>query len=230
MKITIHQPNFLPYLGFFDKCDYAEALVLYDTTQFKKNDYQNRNKIKGKDRWFWLTVPVNYNFGDSINEVKIDNSKEWKEHHLKSLETCYSRSKYFNQYFQKIKEIYWEDWEFLSNFNIGLIKFVLKELRIKCRVTLSSELKIKDHGAKALIEICRKLKSTDYISGKAGKKYLDINLFRKTGLNVEFQNYQHPQYNQRFEGFEPYMCILDLLFNEGSNSLKVIRDGRYYGS
>ena len=228
MKVAIHQPNFLPYLGFFDKCDHADILALYDSTQFKKNDYQNRNKIKGKDGWFWLTVPVNYNFGDAINEIKIDNLKEWKKDHLKSLETYYSRSEYFKKYFPKIKEIYKKNCIFLSDFNIDLIKFVLRELKIKCKIVLSSELEIKSRGTKALIEICKNLKSMEYISGKDGKKYLDINLFRKTGLNVEFQNYQHPQYNQRFKGFEPYMCILDLLFNEGSNSLKVIRTGRYY--
>jgi len=230
MKITIHQPNFLPYLGFFDKCDYADILVLYDSTQFKKNDYQNRNKIKGKDRWFWLTVPVNYKFGDTINEVKIDNSKEWKKDHLRSLETCYSGSKYFNLYFSRIKDIYEKKWNFISDFNVELIKFVLNELGIKCKVVLSSELGIKNKGTEALIEICKKLKSTKYISGRDGKKYLKIEIFKREGLAVKFQNYQHPKYNQKFGEFKPYMCILDLLFNEGPNSLKVIRDGRYYES
>src|SRR3989344_7546492 len=230
MKITIHQPNFLPYLGFFDKCDYADILVLYDSTQFKKNDYQNRNKVKRRDGWFWLTVPVSYNFGDSINKIKIDNSKEWKKDHLKSLEACYSGSKYFNHYFPKIREIYEKNWKFISNFNIKLIRLMLRELGIKCKVVLSSKLRIKNSGTNALIEICKKLKSTKYISGKDGKKYLEAKSFKKEGLVIEFQNYQHPEYDQKFEGFEPSMCILYLLFNEGPNSLKVIRDGRYYES
>jgi len=228
MRVAIHQPNFLPYLGFFDKCDYANILVLYDSTQFKKKDYQNRNKIKGKDRWFWLTVPVNYNFGDAINKVKIDNSKEWKKDHLKSLETCYSNSKYFDIYFPKIKKIYEKNWKFLSDFNIELIKTMLNELGVECEILLSSELGIKENGTKAIIETCKKLKSKNYISGQDGKKYLDMELIKESRLNVEFQNYQHPTYNQRFNNFKPYMCILDLLFNEGANSLKIIRTGRFY--
>ncbi|MDP2926054.1 MAG: WbqC family protein, partial [Nanoarchaeota archaeon] len=99
MKATIHQPNFMPYLGFFDKCDHANILVIYDSTQFKKNDFQNRNRIKGADGGFWLTVPVKYKFGDKINEVKIDNSKDWKLSHLRALEVCYSKSKYFEIYY-----------------------------------------------------------------------------------------------------------------------------------
>lgn len=228
MKTTIHQPNFMPYLGFFDKCNYADIFVIYDSTQFKKNDFQNRNRIKGKDGGFWLTVPITYNFGDKINEVKIDNSKDWKTKHLKSLEACYSKSKYFRKYFNKIKKIYYKEWNLLSEFNIKLIKFFFYELGINCDVILSSNLKIKNLGTNALIEICEKVKSDHYISGKDGKKYLNLNKFNEKNIKVEFQDYQHPKYNQNFGDFESYMCILDLLFNEGPNSLKIIKDGCKY--
>lgn len=228
MKITIHQPNFMPYLGFFDKCDYSDVLVIYDSTQFKKNDFQNRNKVKGKNGWFWLTIPVTYNFGERINKVKINYNKNWKSKHLKAIETCYSKTKFFSKFFPKIKEIYDKDWEFLSDFNISFIKLLLNELGINCKIVLSSDLGIQSNGTEALVEICKRLKADTYLSGRDGRKYIDLKIFNSQEMKVEFQNYQHPRYNQNFGDFEPYMSILDLIFNEGTNSLKIIRDGRLY--
>lgn len=111
-----------------------------------------------------------------------------------------------------------------------MIRLILNELKIKCKVAFSSELAINTIGTNALVEICKKVKSTEYISGEDGSKYLDMTLFKNENLKIQFQKYKHPTYEQRFEKFEPYMCILDLLFNEGPNSLKIIKAGRYYES
>ncbi|MGB2630330.1 MAG: WbqC family protein, partial [Candidatus Omnitrophota bacterium] len=86
MKVAIHQPQYLPWLGFFDKMDRADVFVLLDDVQYKKNEWQNRNKIRNVEGWQWLTVPVLHEFGQKISEVKIDNEKNWKDKHLKSLE------------------------------------------------------------------------------------------------------------------------------------------------
>ncbi|MDO8516867.1 MAG: WbqC family protein [Nanoarchaeota archaeon] len=228
MRIAIHQPNFLPYLGFFDKCDYSDILVLYDSTQFKKNDFQNRNKIKTKDGWKWLTIPISYNFGDLINKVKIDNSQDWRNKHLVYLKENYYKSAFFDVYFDKIKEIYNKEWTYLSDFNISLIIFLIKELGIKCKIVKSSDLDINLKSTDALIEICKELNADEYVSGKDGRNYLDKSLFEKENIKVLFQDYKHPIYQQQFYGFEPFMSILDLLFNEGSNSLNVIRGGRKF--
>ena len=230
MKAAIHQPNFMPYLGFFDKCDYSDIFVIYDSTQFKKNDFQNRNKIKGREGWFWLTVPVTYNFGDKISEVRIDNSKKWKEKHLKSIRACYSRSKFFNRYFPDIEIVYRKNWIFLSEFNIALIKFFLNKLGINCKILLSSQLNIDRFGTNALVEICKKVGCNEYLSGIDGKQYLDLTRFDIENINVKIQNYKHPKYHQNFGDFESHLSILDLLFNVGPNSLKIIRSGRYYES
>jgi len=230
MKITIHQPNFIPYLGFFDKCDYSDILVIYNSTQFKKNDFQNRNRIKGKGGGFWLTVPVTYTFGDKINEVRLNNNLDWRSKHLKSIEVCYSKSKYFNKYFPMIKEIYNEDWEFLSDFNTRIIKLFLEEVGIKCKIVLSSDLNIGSKRTEALVDMCNRLNGETYISGGDGKNYINFDSFANENIKVEFQNYQHPDYKQNFGEFNPYMCLLDLLFNEGPNSLKIIRAGRLYES
>lgn len=229
MKIAIHQPNFMPYLGFFDKCDYAGILVIYDSTQFKKKDFQNRNKIRGKEKWFWLNVPIKFNSASKINEVKIDNSKDWRRVHLKALKTCYSNSPYFDKYFPVIKSIYSKNWEYLCSFNVELIEIILRELGISCKIILSSDLSIKSSATEGLVEICQKVGADHYISGKDGKNYMDIDYFKDKIKILEFQDYKHPEYHQGFgNNFEPYMCILDLLFNEGPQSLRIIKEGRKY--
>jgi len=228
MKITIHQPNFLPYLGFFDKCDYADLIVLYDSTQFKKNDFQNRNKLKTKEGWTWITIPVSYNFGDKISEVKIANNFEWKRRHLDIIKENYSKSKYYLDYIGEIEKIYSGGYENLSEFNIVFLKFLLDKLGIKKKIILTSELDIKKKSSEALLEISLKLNANTYISGIDGKNYLNRDLFNRAKIDVEFQEYKHPEYTQFGTNFEPFMSILDLLFNEGPNSLNIIKSGRYY--
>jgi len=229
MKITIHQPNFLPYLGFFDKCDYADLIVLYDSTQFKKNDFQNRNKLKTKDGWTWITIPVNYNFGDKISEVKIANNLEWKRKHLHIIKENYSKSKHYLDYIGEIEKIYSKDYENLSEFNIVFLKFLLDKIGIKKKIILTSGLGIKNKSSEALLEISIKLNAKTYISGIDGENYLDKEIFNKAKIDVEFQKYKHPKYTQLWGGeFEPFMSVLDLLFNEGPNSLNIIKSGRYY--
>jgi hypothetical protein len=227
--ITIHQPNFLPYLGFFDKCDYSDVLVLYNSTQFKKNDFQNRNKLRTKNGWVWLTVPVSYKFGSAIKDVQINNVK-WKRNHIKSIELNYAKSDYYHLYIDKIKEIYNKEWLYLADLNIELIRFFLRELGINVQIVLSNELEINTNSTQALVDICKKLSANEYISGIDGKKYLKGELFDKENIKVIFQDYQHPTYQQAFDGFQPYMSILDLLFNHGQKSLNIIKSQRKYAN
>ncbi len=229
MKITIHQPNFLPYLGFFDKCDYADVIVLYNSTQFKKNDFQNRNKIKTKHGWSWITVPVRYNFGDKISEIKISYNTSWKEKHLFLIKENYLESKYYKKYIGEIEQIYSVCSDNLSDLNIKLIKFLFDKLKINKKIILSTELAVKSKSSEALLEICLKLNASTYVSGIDGRNYLNQEIFRNANIEVEFQEYKHPEYSQlNKDKFEPFMSVLDLLFNEGPNSLNIIKSGRRY--
>jgi hypothetical protein len=224
MIVTIHQPEYLPYLGFFQKVAQADVLIIYDNTQFKKNNYQNRNRIRTKEGWIWLTVPVSYNFGDLINQVKIDNKQDWAKNHWKSIQANYSRAPYFSQYKSVFEDIYGRKWDKLADLNIALIKKALEIFDIKTKVVIASELgELKSKSTEALIELCLKVGAAEYISGKGGTEYLDSALFEKAGIKLIFQDFHHPEYKQSFSGFEPYMCFLDLLFNYGEKSLNIIK-------
>ena len=226
MRIAIHQPQYLPWLGYFDKMDRADVFVLLDDVQYKKNEWQNRNKIRNAESWQWLTVPVVYDFGRLLSEVKIDNKTGWRTKHLKSIEMNYSRAPYFKGYSGFFEELYGKEWSLLADLNSEMILYLKERLGIKTRLIKSSELGIKSSATNRLVDICGKLNADVYLSGAGGAEYLDEALFAAAGIKLEYQSYEHPVYKQAFDGFEPNMAVIDLMFMEGDKSLKIIRGGR----
>ena len=224
MIVAVHQPQYLPWLGYFAKIDRADAFVLLDTVQYKKNEWQNRNKIRNSQNWQWLTVPVKYKFPQLIKEVPINNNIDWKKDHLKSLEQNYGKTKYFKDYHDFFVDLYNRDWQYLGDLNVYVVKSLAQFLGIKTEfIIFSQEIKSEGKSTDRLVNICRDLKADTYLSGAGGKDYLEMEKFDKVGINVIFQEYQHPQYQQDCKGFEPYMAVVDLLFNHGKDSLKIIR-------
>jgi len=202
----------------------ADIFIIYDNTQYKTDDWQNRNKIRTKEGSIWLTIPVRYSFGDNINVVKIANPAILKKH-WRSILANYSKAPFFEKYKKQFEEIYSKNWENLCELNVELIRMCAKILGIKTKIILASELMdLKTKGPQALLDMLKEIGASKYISGVDGKKYLDLKEFEKENIDVVFQDYKYPEYNQVYKGFEPYMCIIDLIFNEGPKSLKILRN------
>lgn len=230
MICTVHQPNYLPYLGFFEKAYRSDIFILYDTTQFKKNDWQNRNKICTKDGWQWISVPVLHNFGQKIYEVNIKDAGRSLEKNWRSLKVNYGRAPYFKQYSPGFEEIYFSGIENLSELNCRIIIKAAEYLGIDTKFIRSSELpRIETVSTQALIDLTKLAGAETYISGGEGVNYLDMDLWNSTGLKILFQKYHHPVYRQfNSQVFQPYMNFLDLLFNCGDKSLEIlIKDQNY---
>jgi len=213
----------MPWLGLFDKLANVDTHIFYDNAQYITNTIINRNKIRTKDGWIYLTVPVSLKFPARITEVKIID-QHWRKTHWKSIEANYSRAPYFKDYRDEIKSIYDKEWTSLAELNIAIIETMSKLLGIKCRFLRASELlpDMKTKSTEALIELCKAAKADTYLSGADGIKYMDVELLKKKGIAVKFQKYVHPTYRQVFPRFEHGMCIIDLLCNEGSQSLKIL--------
>ncbi len=226
MKVAIHQPQYLPWLGYFDKMDRADVFVLLDDVQYKKNEWQNRNKIRNAEGWQWLTVPVLYEFGQLLKDVRIDGRQPWRNKHLKGLELNYSRAPYFKEYLPFFSDTFNREWEFLADVNIHFIRYLKETLGIGAELIRSSSLGVGTGKTERLVDICEKLKADTYVSGAGGDDYLDKERFRKSGIALEFQAYSHPGYSQIFNGFYPHMSVVDLLFCCGGKSLDIIREGR----
>lgn len=211
-RVTIHQPSYLPWLGFFGKVLQADVLVFLDTVQFKKHEYQNRNRIRTANGWQWLTVPVLQHLSQSIAEVRINPRVAWSDKHCRAIHQHYGRAPYTKTWQADWQRLISQPWTHLSPLNIATTRWLLELLGIDVEVHLASELPpARAHKTARLVDLCRTLGATTYISGAQGKEYMDLSLWEGTGVEVVFHEYRHPVYTQVYPGFEPYMAVLDLL-------------------
>jgi hypothetical protein len=221
--VAVHQPQYLPWLGYFDKMRRADVFCYLDDVQYKKNEWQNRNRIKTAQGWQWLTVPVCYHFTEKINEVKINNTTGWQKKHLQALVTNYSRAPFYKTHSAIFEDAFAGDWEFISELNINLLERLRAALEINAKPTvISSDLTLRDEPTDRLIDICLALGADTYLAGQGGADYMDLQRFEKSGIKVIFQDFKHPVYTQLFADFESHMSIVDLLFNCGPESIQVI--------
>jgi len=223
--VAIHQPQYLPWLGYFDKIYRCDVFCLLDTVQYKKNEFQNRNRIKTTDGWQWLTVPVTYRFPQRIEEVGVNQTVDWQRKHLQALKTNYSKAPFFEIYFGRFEELYQHSYEFLVQVNVACIKSLMKLLGLERKLVLASSLPVEtEDPTLRLVEICKKLGGDFYLSGRDGANYMDIDMFAGHQIDILFQDFQHPQYPQCFGPFEPNMSVVDLLFNCGQESLAIMSE------
>jgi len=225
MIVTIHQPEHLPWLGFFDKMRQADMLVLLDTTQFAKNDFQNRNRIKTRSGSSWLTVPV-FSKGaskQSITDVEICNDGKWGKRCWSLIYENYREAPYFARHKPFFEELYARKWSKLADLNVMIIQYLTEQLGLKTELVTASELGIYGRGATSvLVTICRSLGADVYLSGKYGKQYLDETQFVEHNIEVRYQDFQHPIYPQLWGEFLSHMSAIDLLCNCGDSSLEII--------
>ncbi|HEU5324078.1 MAG TPA: WbqC family protein, partial [Methylomirabilota bacterium] len=173
MKVAIHQPQYLPWIGYFDKIDQADCFVALDTVQFKKNEWQNRNRIKTPGGWQWLTVPVRQRFLQRIADVEIDNTAAWPRKHLQALTQSYGGSPFFGVHAPFFRTLYSRRWDRLLDLNVAVLRYLVDALQIRTELILASSLTAPGTATQRLVEICRALGADTYISGAGGKDYLD---------------------------------------------------------
>jgi len=225
MIVAIHQPQYMPWLGYFYKMDRADAFIHLDTVQFRKSEFQNRNRIKSENGWHWLTVPVVYNsYKSLIKDIEIDDGIKWQSKHRKSIEKYYSKSEYYNDIMSAIRWAFSEKWDRLSILNIEVINRIKELLGIVTDEYQASDLEVKTRQPdKRIIELIKAVGGDAYLSGPGGKNYMDLDAYKDAGIKVIFESFNHPEYKQQYGEFQPHMSILDLLFNHGGSSLGIIR-------
>lgn len=218
--VGIHQPNYLPYLGFFDKMARSEIFIIYDDAQFNKEDFQHRNRIRIYHGWKWLTVPVEKKL-IPLNKVKIKNDIKigdinWKEAHFRDIHDNYMKAPYYQKYEKDLTNIYEQQYELLIDLNIKLIKFLIKSFDICTEIVYSSEFELNSKSTEKLVDLVSAVGGDTYLSGAMGKNYLDLELFNKNDIKVAHQVFEHPIYRQQYDGFIPNMSAIDVLLNVGS--------------
>ncbi len=227
--VGILQPSYLPWIGYFDYIDRCDTFVFYDDVQYTKHDWRNRNKIKTKEGWQWITVPVKIK-GKSkqlINEAEISGTIDWKLKHKNILSQNYKEAPYFKDYRGWLEPLYRDKWSRLIDLNTyAILEIARSFLDINTRVRFSSELGIRGERSERLLKICQHLNADKFLATDATKNYLDEEMFKKAGMGIEYQNYKHPTYPQIHGDFISHLSIVDLLFNCGNKSLDTIRGTR----
>lgn len=218
------QPGYLPWLGFFELMQNCDLFVIFDDVQYTKKDWRNRNRIRSKNSWFWLTVPVltKHKRFQLINEARINYSIDWRTKHLRAIAINYCKAKYFNNYFFDFEKKLDYKWDSLVDLDLEIIIWLSKALGINKSIIKSSTLKTKGKRENKIIEICKTLGAQELYDSKAASLFIDKKEFEKAGINIIFQDYRHPVYEQIYKPFIPYMSTIDLLFNHGPNSLGII--------
>ncbi|HEV7892762.1 MAG TPA: WbqC family protein [Pyrinomonadaceae bacterium] len=226
MLVAIHQPEHMPWLGFFEKLLRADVFVLLDDVQFSKGDFQNRNRVKGRDGAQWLTVPVAQRLGRKINEVETAGDA-WRAKHWKTLRSCYARAAHFEEFAGRFEEFYARTWAKLSELNVEAIRMLARAFGVEKEFVFSSTLGAGGQKSELVLNICKAVGATHYYSGRAGGAYLDAEAFRRAGVEIVVQEFEHPVYEQLFmkeQGFVPNLSAVDLLFNRGAEGLGLIAE------
>jgi hypothetical protein len=217
MKVTIHQAEHLVWLGLLHKISQADIFVLADTFDFKKNYFENRNKIRTNEGSKFITVPVESHNHKPMKDIKIALNIEWEERYINTIAAHYLKAPYFYTYFNDLCNIIDNPGRYLVPLNHRLLIYFCKCFSINTPIILSSELKLDEslRSSERLLEICHKVHASEYLSGPSGKDYLDLDLFKKNNIKIEFHEFIHPTYKQVYDPFIPNLSALDYLFNCG---------------
>jgi len=215
-RVAILQSNYIPWRGYFDLIRKVDHFVLYDTVQFTRRDWRNRNRISSAAGPIWLTIPVESTgkYHQRINETRIADLR-WTEAHLRSLRHTLARTPRFKSWLSPRLDDWFRavrDEALLSNVNRSLIAAVMSELGINTTLHNAQDMPFADGRSEQLLEICKALGATTYLSGPAARNYLDEGLFQIHGIKVEWMDYPtYPSYTQLNGSHDPAVSILDTL-------------------
>jgi hypothetical protein len=217
MVISVHQPNYIPWIGYFYKILKSDVFVFLDDVQYIRGGFINRNRIKTHQGVSWLTIPVDSKgkYGCSINDIKTKDDLNWKENHLKNIEMNYKRSDYFDDFYSVFKDCLAKSCDKLSDLNIAIIKTICSLLNIKTEIILSSDLDIKEASTERIIRICKMLGADKYLSGTGGSNYQDEKMFEDNSIELIYSNFHEKQYKQLWGDFTGSLSVIDYIFNCG---------------
>lgn len=226
LKVAGHQPNYLPWLGFFDKMSRSDVFIIEDNVQFEQQGFTNRNRIKTTHGARWFTVPKEHVGRPTlINEVRIANKTEpdWAKRHWLTLKCNYGGAPFWKKYCDFFEDTYKREWVMLIDLNMHLIKEMMRFFGIDRPLKMASSLGVSGRKSELVLAQCKAVGATEQLAGIGARDYLDVKRFEEEGIKLIFQDFQHPVYPQLHGGnFLPNLSAIDYLFcvgGEGFNKL-----------
>lgn len=223
-SIAIMQPVFLPWLGYFEQMALCDEFIFLDDVQYTKNDWRNRNKIRTKTGWMWLTAPVkSASLKLTLREKELANNSNWHRKHLNAIRLNYAPAPFFDDIFAIVASIYDSKPVKLIDLTTPLIVEFAGYLGISTPISFASSIPARHTGPlDRIIDICNARSASIFYTGPAARSYMDLDYLKNGGVEMLFQDYHHPEYMQHQGGFESHMGIIDLLMNHGPHSLEIL--------
>lgn len=231
------QPTFNPWIGYFDLIDYVDTFVFLDTVQLNQQSWQTRNKLKISEKEYLFSLPIQKSSSKSellIKDALLDFRKyDFKTKLIKTLEQNYKKSSFFTQVHPFLYELLFFETPYLSEYNCNIIQKIALKIGINTKIILLSQTPYQQMSKKGdlVLDVCKFFQTNSYVSPSSAKDYLEplMQKFSDDGVDIAYQSYQHPTYNQLGSQFIPFIGIFDLLYNEGfEKSLEIIKSGRKY--
>ena len=225
MIVSINQPAYLPWLGYFERIACSDEHIVLDHVQFEKNSFTNRNRVRVGREAGWLTVPVQTagRFGRlPINEVQIDNTVNWRAKHWRTLQQSYGKAPYFGEHADFFEDVYGRKWERLAELCDIITAHLLDAFQIRTIRRYSAGMSVSGAKSDLIVNLCTHLGADTYLSGALGRDYLEPEAFAKAGMKIVYQDFRHPVYLQRGGPFISHLAAIDLLFNCGPGSREIL--------
>lgn len=222
--VVVEQPNYIPWIGYFDLIAQSDVWVWYDDVQYTKRDWRNRNLVAGEGEPVWLTIPVRTRgrYEQKILEVEIDRERPWEHKHLETLRHCYRDAPAFDEVFALVRKSLEAGHERLADLTIELNEELCRFLGLRTRFLRSSGMGVQGDRQERLLEICRRLGAGVYLSGPAAQSYLTPEPFHREGLELRYIVYDYPPYERGGRPFIPRLSILDPLFWLGPEGTRAL--------
>ncbi|GHU78419.1 hypothetical protein AGMMS49992_29020 [Clostridia bacterium] len=215
MKVAIHQPDYIPYLGYFYKASMADVFVFLDDCQFSSTNWHNWNRIKGSQGEERLKIPTNYKMGMLINQVRTRDELDWKRKHLRALEMNYRRAPYFGVVYDTFANLLMRMYDNLAEQNIAIDTAFFRRFGISTKLYRSSDMGINTKSEERVLDICEKLGATEYLSGSGALAYQQEAHFTERGIKLTYLSHHIKEYAQQWGPYIANLSVIDYQFNCG---------------
>ena len=233
--IAILQPHYLPWIGYFEMIDRVDEFWLFDDVDFIKREWKNRNRIRGtpdgtEAKWLTVGIERSSQRGTPIAEARLATETDWRQRHLDAFREVYRHAPHFERAASLLERGLAGQHATLGDLNAALLSDLCRALGIHTPLRRTSTLTVAGVKTERLVAVCRAVGATHYLANDRSADYLDLDLFTRAGIELEYQAYAHPEYPQRSRGadlpFLSHLSVLDLIANHGPSALEIIRSGR----
>ena len=224
--VTVHQPHFMPWLGYLHRMAQADLFIVLDHVQFERGNYQNRSMIRMNGEERWLTVPVvQRSQKERIVEKQIDNAlagtpRWWATAHFQTIRQAYREARFLGLYAPALRQILETRWAHVAELDAAMLEFLRDAFGIRTKLVRSSELQVEGAKSQLILNLCRAVGADTLLAGLGGSRdYLDKAEFERQGVRIAYQEFTHPVYPQC--GAAPFiqgLASLDMLLNCGPDS------------